>query len=155
MDNVKRIASFSVNHDLIAPGIYVSRIDGDVTTYDLRTRIPNAGDYMDHITMHSLEHMFATYVRNAAIGPQVIYFGPMGCQTGFYLLIRNADNEVVLTAVKQVLQSIIDHNGEMFGATRIACGNYRNLSVESAKEEARRYLDALNAIPEVTFRYEE
>ena len=152
---MKTIASFQVNHDKLTPGIYVSRIDGDVTTYDLRTRIPNAGDYMDHITMHSLEQMFATYVRNAAIGPQVIYFGPMGCQTGFYLLIRNADNEVVLTAVKQVLQSIIDHDGEMFGATRIACGNYRNLSVESAKEEARRYLDALNAIPEVTFRYEE
>ena len=152
---MKTIASFQVNHDKLTPGIYVSRIDGDVTTYDLRTRIPNAGDYMDHITMHSLEHMFATYVRNAAIGSQVIYFGPMGCQTGFYLLIRNADNAVVLAAVKQVLQSIIDHDGEMFGATRIACGNYKNLSVESAKVEARRYLDALNAIPEVTFRYEE
>ena len=80
---MKTIASFQVNHDKLIPGIYVSRIDGDVTTYDLRTRIPNAGDYMDHITMHSLEHMFATYVRNADIGPQVIYFGPMGCQTGF------------------------------------------------------------------------
>jgi S-ribosylhomocysteine lyase len=152
---MKTIASFQVNHDKLIPGIYVSRIDGDVTTYDLRTRIPNAGDYMDHITMHSLEHMFATYVRNADIGPQVIYFGPMGCQTGFYLLIRNADNMTVLAAVKDVLQKIVDHDGEMFGATRIACGNYKNLSVESAKTEARRYLDALNAIPEVTFRYEE
>ena len=152
---MKTIASFQVNHDKLTPGIYVSRIDGDVTTYDLRTRIPNAGDYMDHITMHSLEHMFATYVRNAAIGPQVIYFGPMGCQTGFYLLIRNADNTTVLSAVKEVLQKIVEHDGEMFGATRIACGNYLNLSVESAKAEARRYLDALNAIPEVTFQYEE
>jgi S-ribosylhomocysteine lyase len=152
---MKTIASFQVNHDKLIPGIYVSRIDGDVTTYDLRTRIPNAGDYMDHITMHSLEHMFATYVRNADIGSQVIYFGPMGCQTGFYLLIRNADNMTVLAAVKDVLQKIVDHDGEMFGATRIACGNYKNLSVESAKTEARRYLDALNAIPEVTFRYEE
>ena len=79
----------------------------------------------------------------------------MGCQTGFYLLIRNADNQVVLDAVKQVLQLIIDHDGEMFGATRIACGNYKNLSVASAKAEARRYLDALNAIPEVTCRHEE
>ena len=152
---MKTIASFQVNHDKLTPGIYVSRIDGDVTTYDLRTRIPNAGDYMDHITMHSLEHMFATYVRNAAIGPQVIYFGPMGCQTGFYLLIGNADNQVVLDAVKQGLQLIVDHDGEMFGATRSACGNYKNLAVSSAKAEARRYLDARNAIPEVTFRYEE
>ena len=70
-------------------------------------------------------------------------------------MIRNADNMTVLAAVKDVLQKIVDHDGEMFGATRIACGNYKNLSVESAKTEARRYLDALNAIPEVTFRYEE
>lgn len=152
---MKTIASFQVNHDKLKPGIYISRIDGDVTTYDLRTRIPNAGDYMDHITMHSLEHMFATYVRNSALGPQVLYFGPMGCQTGFYLLIRNADHMTVLAAVKEVLQAIIDHDGEMFGATRIACGNYQNLSLASAKAECRRYLDVLNALTEVTFRYEE
>ena len=152
---MERITSFCVDHDKIVPGIYVSRIDGDITTYDLRTRIPNTDDLMDHVTMHSMEHMFATYVRNAPIGPQVLYFGPMGCQTGFYLLIRNADNLTVLAAVKDVLEKIISHDGEMFGATRIACGNYQNLSVESAKAEARRYLDALNAIPEVTFRYEE
>jgi S-ribosylhomocysteine lyase len=151
---MKTIASFTVNHDKLKPGIYISRVDGDITTYDLRTRIPNAGDYMDHLTMHSLEHMFATYIRNSAISDQVIYFGPMGCQTGFYLLIRNADNEVVLATLREVLQSIIDHDGEMFGATRIACGNYQNLSVEAAKAEAHRYLNDLNAIPEVTFQYE-
>ena len=151
---MKTIASFTVNHDKLKPGIYISRVDGDITTYDLRTRIPNAGDYMDHLTMHSLEHMFATYIRNSAISDHVIYFGPMGCQTGFYLLIRNADNEVVLATLREVLQSIIDHDGEMFGATRIACGNYQNLSVEAAKAEARRYLNDLNAIPEVTFQYE-
>lgn len=151
---MKTIASFTVNHDKLKPGIYISRVDGDITTYDLRTRIPNAGDYMDHLTMHSLEHMFATYIRNSAMSDQVIYFGPMGCQTGFYLLIRNADNAAVLATLREVLQSIIDHEGEMFGATRIACGNYLNLSVEAAKAEAQRYLDDLNAIPEVTFQYE-
>ena len=151
---MKTIASFTVNHDKLKPGIYISRVDGDITTYDLRTRIPNAGDYMDHLTMHSLEHMFATYIRNSAISDHDIYFGPRGCQTGFYHLIRNADNEVVLATLREVLQSIIDHDGEMFGATRIACGNYQNLSVEAAKAEARRYLNDLNAIPEVTFQYE-
>ena len=151
---MRKIASFTVNHDKLKPGIYISRVDGDITTYDLRTRIPNAGDYMDHLTMHSLEHMFATYIRNSAMSDQVIYFGPMGCQTGFYLLIRNADNATVLATLREVLQSIIDHDGEMFGATRIACGNYLNLSVEAAKAEAKRYLDDLNAIPEVTFQYE-
>ena len=89
MDNLTRIASFAVNHDLIEEGIYISRIDGDVTTYDMRTRRPNMGDYMDNLTMHSFEHMFATYVRNSEISESVIYFGPMGCQTGFYLLVRS------------------------------------------------------------------
>lgn len=83
-----RIASFSVDHDLIEPGIYISRIDGDIVTYDLRTRKPNAGDYMDNLTMHTVEHMLATFLRNSEIGGEVIYFGPMGCRTGFYLLVR-------------------------------------------------------------------
>ena len=77
-----RIASFSVDHDLIEPGIYISRIDGDIVTYDLRTRKPNAGDYMDNLTMHTVEHMLATFLRNSEIGGEVIYFGPMGCRTG-------------------------------------------------------------------------
>ena len=80
---MERIASFTVDHTKLKPGIYVSRVDGDVTTYDLRTRTPNAGDYMDNVTMHTVEHLFATYVRNSRIGKDVIYFGPMGCRTGF------------------------------------------------------------------------
>lgn len=140
---MERIASFSVDHDKLTPGIYVSRIDGDVTTYDLRTRTPNAGDYMDNRTMHSVEHMFATYIRNSNIAEHVIYFGPMGCQTGFYLLTRGLDDETVLSAVKETLQNIIDHDGEMFGAKRKECGNYQNLSLTDAKVEAKRYLDVL------------
>lgn len=142
---MERIASFSVDHDFLTPGIYVSRIDGDVTTYDLRTRTPNAGDYMDNLTMHSVEHMFATYIRNSEIAAHVIYFGPMGCQTGFYLLIRGLTNEVVLVAVLDTLQRIIDHDGEMFGAQRKECGNYQNLSLEAAKVEAKRYLSILES----------
>jgi S-ribosylhomocysteine lyase len=69
---MKKIASFSVDHNKIRPGIYISRIDGDITSFDLRTRTPNAGDYMDNVTMHSVEHMLATYLRNGEIGPQVI-----------------------------------------------------------------------------------
>ena len=150
---MRKIASFSVNHDNIVEGIYVSRIDGDITTYDMRMRKPNMGDYIDNLTMHSLEHMFATYVRNSEIGDSVIYFGPMGCQTGFYLLVRDLSNEKVLDAVKAVLEKIINHNGEMFGNTREECGNYRNLNLDAAKLESRRYLDILNG-KEVTFKYE-
>ena len=143
MNKPERIASFTVNHDYITPGIYVSRIDGDVVTYDLRTRRPNMGDYMDNLTMHSVEHMFATYVRSSDIGERVIYFGPMGCQTGFYLLVRDADNSEVFTTVKSVLHSIVEHDGEMFGATRVECGNYKNLDIDAAKRECLQYLRVL------------
>ena len=151
---LNRIASFSVNHDFIDEGIYVSRIDGDVTTYDLRTRKPNMGDYMDNLTMHSVEHLFATMVRQSPIGDSVIYFGPMGCQTGFYLLVRDADNREVLRVTKDILLAISTFDGEMPGAKREECGNYKNLDVESARVEAKRYLDCLNSY-EIDFKYKE
>ncbi len=150
---MNKIASFTVNHDKITEGIYVSRIDGDITTYDMRTRKPNMGDYIDNLTIHSFEHMFATYVRNSEKGNKIIYFGPMGCQTGFYLLVRDESNDSVLTLVKDVLNKIISHNGEIFGNTREECGNYRNLNLEAAQIEAKRYLQILNS-KEVTFKYE-
>ena len=86
---MQRIKSFEINHDVLVPGFYISREDGDVITYDLRTRRPNMGDYMSDAVMHSVEHMFATYARNSEYADSVIYFGPMGCQTGFYFLLRN------------------------------------------------------------------
>ena len=145
MNKINKIASFTVDHDLLTEGIYVSRIDGDITTYDLRTRVPNAGDYMDNLTMHSVEHMFATYVRASEICDRVMYFGPMGCQTGFYLLVRNADNEEVLATVKDVLAKIVNHDGEMFGAVKKECGNYLNLDLAVAKRECERYLAILSS----------
>lgn len=150
---MNKIASFTVNHDKITEGFYVSRIDGDITTYDMRMRKPNMGDYIDNLTIHSLEHMFATYVRNSEKSEKIIYFGPMGCQTGFYLLVRNESNENVLELVRSVLEKIISHKGEIFGNTREECGNYRNLNLEAAQIEAKRYLDILNS-KEVTFKYE-
>lgn len=144
---MRRIASFSVDHDYIVPGIYLSRVDGDVTTYDLRTRVPNTGDLMDNATMHSVEHMFATMIRNGELGENVIYFGPMGCQTGFYLLMRDADHEKVLREIERVLEAIIAYDGEIFGKSRKECGNYINLDLELAKAECRRYLKAVKGYP--------
>ena len=149
---MERITSFCVDHDKIVPGIYVSRIDGDITTYDLRTRIPNTDDLMDHVTMHSMEHMLATYLRNSSIREDVLYFGPMGCRTGFYLLVRNADDNRVLTELKGALAAVVAHDGEIFGNTRQECGNYRELSLQAAKEEASAYLAVLNE-KEHSFRY--
>ena len=152
---MERITSFTVDHDLLEPGIYLSRVDGDVTTYDLRTRKPNMGDYMDNLTMHSVEHMVATHIRNSELRDDVIYFGPMGCQTGFYLLIRNADHRQVLAVLKQVLREILAYEGPGYGASPKECGNYRNLDLNAAKIECRRYLDVLESNPNIDFKYRE
>lgn len=149
---MNRITSFTVDHDLLKEGIYVSRIDGDITTYDMRTRIPNNGDFMDTTTAHTVEHMFATFVRNSEISDDVIYFGPMGCRTGFYLLVRNADNEKILEITKKILADILAYEGEVFGNTKKECGNYLDLDLAKAKEECAKYLKVLTE-NEQTFEY--
>ena len=154
MDSPKRIASFSVNHDFIDEGIYVSRIDGDIITYDLRTRKPNMGDYMDNITMHSVEHMIATYIRSGSIGSDVIYFGPMGCRTGFYLLVRGRENGEVLSALKDALLRTLENTEGMFGASREECGNYLELDIDAAKRECKRYLEVISR-DGIDFKYRE
>lgn len=158
-DVIRKIASFTVDHRYIVPGMYISRIDGDVTTFDMRTRKPNCGEYMDNLTMHSFEHMFATYVRNSSMADEIVYFGPMGCQTGFYLLVRGTrgappDPAKVLDVTVETLKKIIAHRGEVFGKSEQECGNYRNLSIDAAKKEAERFLAVLER-GEVTFRYPE
>lgn len=142
---VERIASFSVDHDRIVPGVYISRRDGEIITYDLRTRRPNAGKYMDNLTMHTVEHLFATYIRNSEIGNSVIYFGPMGCRTGFYLLVRNTEPETVYREILSALRKIVAHTGAVFGASQKECGNYRELDLASAQREAAAYLACLES----------
>ena len=87
---LRKIASFTINHDLLTPGMYVSRIDGEDITYDLRVKFPNQGDYLEQKAMHTLEHLVATFVRSGDMSDQVVYFGPMGCRTGFYLILRDS-----------------------------------------------------------------
>lgn len=139
--DIKKNASFTVDHTKFGEGLYISRIDGDITTYDMRTRQPNSDNFMDNVTMHTFEHMFSTYIRNS--GLDVIYFGPMGCQTGFYLLVRDADNEAVLSEIITACQKIVSHEGEVFGASEIECGNYKSLDLAKAKSEAELYLEVL------------
>lgn len=150
---MERIKSFTINHDILVPGFYISRVDGDITTYDMRTRRPNMGDYMSDLTMHSVEHMFATYIRNSEIAEDVIYFGPMGCQTGFYLLVRNANDKHVFEITKHVLQQIVEHDGPVFGASAVECGNYRNLDITAAKTECATYLEVLKQRTNMEFTY--
>ncbi|MBO4868322.1 MAG: S-ribosylhomocysteine lyase [Clostridia bacterium] len=141
---MKKIASFTVDHTKLDPGIYVSRVDGDVTTYDLRMKKPNAGEYLSDLQMHSLEHLLATFMRNGKIAENVIYVGPMGCRTGFYLLVRGLCNEAVLDALIEALDDICAYDGEMPGASEKECGNYRELSLDAGREVAAQYLAILN-----------
>ncbi len=152
---MERIKSFQINHNILEPGFYISREDDNVITYDLRTRKPNAGDYMDNATMHSLEHMFATYSRNSKVAEKVVYFGPMGCQTGFYFLVKDLAPVEVFELTKQILADILAYEGPVFGASAIECGNYANLDLELAKTEAARYLEVLNAQANMEFTYPE
>lgn len=150
---IQQITSFSVDHNVLVPGFYISRIDGDVTTYDLRTRKPNAGDYMSDLAMHSVEHMAATFLRNGPMAQDIIYFGPMGCQTGFYLLVREQAPEAVFAEVKRMLAQVLDYDGPVFGASAKECGNYRNLDLSAAKAECETYLSVLNGLSGTDFSY--
>ena len=148
---MQKITSFTIDHTKLKEGIYVSRIDGDITTYDLRTKAPNSGVYMDNVTMHTLEHMLATYLRNSKIKDKVIYFGPMGCQTGFYLLIRNADNLETLEVLKDCLKKTVAHKGEVFGCSEIECGNYKTLELSAATKEAKNILKILDNVSKFSY----
>jgi len=145
---MQRIASFEVDHTNLCEGIYVSRVDGDVTTYDMRTCKPYSGVLMPNSEMHSVEHLFATFIRNSEIGDRVIYFGPMGCQTGYYLLVRDSEHRQTLRAIKKALGDIVEYNGEMPGGTARECGNYVNLDLELGKQACARYLDLFRGIAE-------
>lgn len=141
---MKRIASFSVDHDKLERGMYVSRIDGDVITYDIRMKKPNGGDYLSNGAMHTFEHLFATYTRNTTLSESVIYVGPMGCRTGFYLLLRDSvSRETALSLVKESFAFIANFEGEIPGTTRIECGNYLEHDLEGAKQNARDMLTVL------------
>ena len=160
---MERITSFTIDHDVLVPGFYISRKDGDITTGKdfLRLCLRNFGVAINMrdeplskpVPTHSVEHMFATYIRNSEIADSVIYFGPMGCQTGFYLLVRDVEPKKVFQITKEVLSQIIAHEGEVFGASAAECGHYENLDLEIAKEECRTYLAVLEKQTNMEFSY--
>lgn len=141
---MKRIASFEVNHDTVTKGMYISRIDGDVVTYDIRMKIPNGGDYLDFDAVHTFEHLFATYARNTKYSENVIYVGPMGCRTGFYFLVRDAiSHKEALEIMVETMKFIIGFEGEIPGSKKEECGNYLSHSLEGAKLIAEDMLPVL------------
>ena len=138
-----KIASFQVDHTRLMPGMYTSRIDGDVVTYDLRFVRPNTPPFLKNGVLHTIEHLFATYVRNSRFRDGILYFGPMGCRTGFYFLVRSIAPEDAVALTKDALRYIADYEGEIPGASAEECGNYREHDLPGAKEEACRMLSVL------------
>lgn len=140
---MERIASFTVNHNTLQRGIYTSRIDGDITTYDIRMKLPNGGDYLETPAMHTIEHLFATFVRNSKFKDEIIYFGPMGCRTGFYFLVRKVSPEDVISLVQDSLKFISEFEGEIPGVSKIECGNYLEHDLIGAKKECKEMLSVV------------
>lgn len=143
---MERIASFSVNHDILEKGMYISRIDGDVVTYDIRMKKPNnpENDYLSNGTMHTFEHLFATYVRNTKFSDSIVYVGPMGCRTGFYFLVRDKISHFeALNLIIECFNFIANFEGEIPGTKPQECGNYKEHNLEGAKETAMYMLEVL------------
>lgn len=140
---LQRIASFSVDHTKLDRGMYTSRVDGDVVTYDIRMKRPNAGEYLENAAMHTFEHLFATYARSSALSDNVVYVGPMGCRTGFYLLVRGMSEQEAILLVQQSMAFIAAYEGEIPGATEPECGNYREQDLLGAKREAAAMVQVL------------
>ena len=139
---MKRIESFCVNHDKLTPGMYLSRIDGDAVTYDVRMVTPNAGVYLENDGIHTFEHLFATYVRNTADSDNILYVGPMGCRTGFYLILAgDYESEDIVTLLTEMFTFIRDYEGTIPGAAAKDCGNYLDLNLPMAKYVAKKYLE--------------
>ena len=134
---MKRIPSFCVDHTKLQPGIYTSRIDDDIITYDIRMKKPNVPPFLPTASMHTIEHLFATISRNSEYEHKIIYFGPMGCRTGFYFLTRGLEHGEVIALIKKTVNQIAEYSGRIPGTSAIECGNYLEHDLEGAKKAAK------------------
>jgi S-ribosylhomocysteine lyase len=157
---MKKIESFSVNHLDLFPGVYVSRRDeienNIITTFDIRITKPNVEPVMSTAAIHAIEHIGATFLRNnESIKNEVIYFGPMGCRTGFYLILkRNLESKTIIDILKETFDYIVNFQGDIPGASAKECGNYNDMNLSMAKYYSKRYLeDVLNNIKKKQMKY--
>ena len=140
---MNKIASFQVDHTKFGVGMYTSRIDGDIVTYDVRMVKPNGGTYISCSSLHTIEHIFATFARNSILSDKVIYVGPMGCRTGFYLVVRDMTKQDAINLTRESMQFIRDFEGEIPGTSEIECGNYKDHDLKSAKNDVLNILTKL------------
>ncbi|MDE6923094.1 MAG: S-ribosylhomocysteine lyase [Oscillospiraceae bacterium] len=142
---MERIASFSVDHTRLQPGMYLSRRDGDTATIDLRLRRPNTGDLLSNAALHSVEHIMATILRSSPERDAVLYFGPMGCQTGFYALFDQSKLPLdgIVALLKRAFDQAAAWDKPMPGQSAVECGNYRNLDVALCRRECAAYAEVI------------
>ena len=159
---MQKITSFTIDHIKLVPGVYVSRKDpiGNemITTFDLRMTSPNDEPVMNTAEMHAIEHLAATFLRNhAEFGPKIIYFGPMGCRTGFYLLLAgDYDSKDIVPLMIELFEFIANFYDEVPGASAKDCGNYLDMNLPMARYLAKKYLnEALLHITEEQLVYPE
>lgn len=159
---MKKIASFTIDHERLEPGIYVSRRDttpaGDViTTFDIRMTRPNREPALTPKSLHAMEHLAATFLRNHPEWQnRIVYWGPMGCCTGNYLLVQGeCSSRDILPLIRETMRFVADFEGEVPGATPRDCGNYSFMDLDQAKKDARRYLDVLDNATDVNLNYPE
>lgn len=156
---MEKIASFTIDHLRLQPGVYVSRKDRvgseTVTTFDLRMTSPNEEPVMNTAEVHTIEHLGATFLRNdPRWKDRVLYFGPMGCRTGFYLLLAgDLSSEQVLDLVKKCFRFIADYRGEVPGASARDCGNYLDMNLPMANYLAEKYCRVLETADESRLHY--
>ncbi|MDL2218878.1 S-ribosylhomocysteine lyase [Ruminococcaceae bacterium OttesenSCG-928-O06] len=151
---MERIASFSVDHTKLPVGMYLSRTDfGDIDTYDVRMKAPNAGEYLSTGAAHTFEHLFATYARNSRFGPHVVYIGPMGCRTGCYLLVKGLPRVDAIALAREAMEFVRDFTGEIPGAKLEECGNYQDHDLPAAKRVAAEMAETLRGWTEEQLQY--
>ena len=156
---MEKIASFTIDHLKLKPGVYLSRKDQiddrELMTYDLRMTAPNVEPVMNTAEMHTIEHLLATFLRNeASVKNEIIYFGPMGCRTGFYLIVTDKlQGQSLLDLLKDAFKFVADYEGDIPGATAADCGNYLDHNLPMAKYLANKYLADLEQITDTQFSY--
>ena len=142
---MKPIPSFLKDHDTLQKGLYAQTDKNGITTFDLRFKTPNAGDYISPKALHTVEHLLATVLRNGREKDNIVYFGPMGCRTGFYLLTLHLSYAETLALLKEAIQKALALEA-IPGSTKKECGNYLEHDLADAKKELTSYLAALEAL---------
>lgn len=154
---MERIASFCVDHTRLLPGMYLSRQDGPdgaILTWDIRMKRPNMGQYLSPAAAHTLEHLFATYARNSKWSEHVIYVGPMGCLTGFYLVTMGLTPAQALQLTRESFAWMAAYEGSIPGASAVECGNYLMMDPIAARAEAAAMLPVLESLDAARLRYD-